>query len=647
MKKLNLFLSVVLISTSVFTYGCAKEKPQNKNAKESKISMAKKDDKESKILKAKKIFEIPDSFKDFHIESEKNENGMVTYNLIWHDEENDMTINVTMDRDENILSYNKIGERTDKDEFTLDKKIVEDEANKIVSKIDKNLLKSHKIKDVKFEIYRKTAYVIYERNINGIEFLGRTMDLELNLNDLSLNHFDSGSFYTLKDKDAPTAKDAIKREEALKKIEITNPVKLMYIPDYSKNMAKLFYTVDGDTFLDAKTGKSFNIRKIYDEVKEEAKDSTAKSAYLTEEEKKGIEEYNSLIKKEELRKKVAELIPNGSKIGNEEIRKSGENYFYDFSANTKNNTSVYFTLDAKDGSLTGYLFSTDSATGKVPSHDLAKQKAVQFKEKYAPKKSGIDMKNPTFEEYPKYLLLTFNELHDGIPIKDYGIQVGFEKSIFSSFNLKNFNGKFESKADIKSLEEAKKVFFDEENFKLLYVEDGGKLRLIYGYSDGENISAKDLKKHGSLGEFLNLEKSLFKSDLESLATYGYGFNEDRDVMEAAKIKDLLYFIEKEYRGDISYENFSENDVDRKFKDLKLDENLTRLSAIKIILMDKSIDYVERIDPSVFKTVGNLSGKDLSIYQIGRGFGLTKSENPKENIKIDEMLSMYYKSLMIR
>lgn len=117
--------------------------------------------------------------------------------------------------------------------------------------------------------------------------------------------------------------------------------------------------------------------------------------------------------------------------------------------------------------------------------DEAIKIAIEFKDKYAKKLVDFNYKDPNIYSDTSYTRIVYNQLKDEVPLVNYGVTVELtnDNKKVSTFNLMEYTGKFEDKDGIKSLDEAKKIYFDENSFKLLYMVKDNKLKPVYGYED--------------------------------------------------------------------------------------------------------------------------------------------------------------------
>lgn len=633
---LLIFSMLVGTSCSTMAKGGTTSKTANKNPKT----------EEEYILKAKEIFEISDDYTELDIESSSDSNRSEKYRFHWSREDGDDGINVSMDKEGNIISYNHYANRDNKIKDYVSREAIEEAAIKYLEKIDKNLVASHKVVSVDYDKYENTASVTFRRYVGDVPVIGTNLVIQIDLSDMSLAYFDSGLYYLVKD--GTVSKDAklIGLDPAKEKIEKVNPIILAYMSNrYGEdNTAKLNYMPKNEKYIDAVSGEAvdFNDSGIYYAESgmktEEAKDSGG----LTEVETKSVKEFKGLMKKEDLRKLVGDLIPKDSKIDRERITKA-DRYEYSFEARRKDRTA-YFSLDAKDGTLTNFNDIRDSKEKAAPKAEEAIKIAMAFKDKYAKKLVDFDYKDPNIYSDTSYTRIVYNQLKDEVPVVNYGVTVELtnDNKKVSSFNLTEYTGMFEDKDGIKSLDEAKKIYFDEDNFKLLYMVKDNKLKPVYGYEDLTPICARTLNKYSDLGEFINLEESKYKTDIEKLMDYKIGFMEDKDVLESATVKDLADIVEDGVKLLDQY-GYRRNDP---FKDLKMDKKLNRLDAIKIIFKLRGVN-LEGLDSKVFKEIDGLKGEDLVNFQMARSYGLTSENSAHTNINVDELLSIYYRSMNIR
>lgn len=636
-SMLLIFSMLVVTSCSTMAKVGKTPKNMNKNPKT----------EEDYILKAKKIFEISDDYTELDIESSKdNSNRSEKYRFHWSREDGDDGINVSMDREGNILNYNHYANRDNKIKDHVSREAIEKAALKYLEKIDKNLVGSHKVVSVDYDKYENTASVTFRRYVGDVPVIGTNLVIQIDLSDMSLAYFDSGLYYLVKDETVSKDAKLIGLDHAKEKIEKVNPIILAYMSNrYGEdNTAKLNYMPKNEKYIDAVSGEAvdFNDDGIYyregNMKTEEAKDS----AGLTEVEKKSVKEFQGLMKKEDLRKLVGDLIPKDSKIERERITKA-DRYEYSFEARRKDR-SAYFSLDAKDGTLTSFNDIRDAKEKPAPKVDEAIKIATEFKDKYAKKLVDFDFKDPNIYSDTYCTRIIYSQLKDEVPVVNYGVtvEINNDNKKVSGFNLREYTEKFEDKDGIKSIDEAKKIYFDEDNFKLLYMVKDNKLKPVYGYEDLTPIGARSLNKYSDLGEFINLEKSKYKSDLERLLEYKIGFMEDRDVLESATVKDLADIVEDGVKLLDQY-GYRRNDP---FKDLNMDKKLDRLDAIKIIFKLRGVN-LEGLDSKVFKDIDGLKGEDLVNFQMARSYGLTSENSAKTNINIDELLSIYYRLMSIR
>ena len=643
-RKTKFIFSMLLIFSMLVVTSCSTMAKVSKTSKN--INKNPKTEEEY-ILKAKEIFEISDDYTELDIETSKdNSNRSEKYRFHWSREDGDDGISVSMDKEGNIISYNHYANRDNKIKDHVSREAIEKAALKYLEKIDKNLVGSHKVVSVDYDKYENTASVTFRRYVGDVPVIGTNLVIQIDLSDMSLAYFDSGLYYLVKDETVSKDAKLIGLDPAKEKIEKINPIILAYISSrYGEdNTAKLNYMPKNEKYIDAVSGEAidFNESGIYyregDMKTEEAKDS----AGLTEMEKKSVKEFQGLMKKEDLRKLVGDLIPKDSKIERERITKA-DRYEYSFEARRKDR-SAYFSLDAKDGTLTSFNDIRDAKEKAAPKAEEAIKIAIEFKDKYAKKLVDFDYKDPNIYSDTYCTRIIYSQLKDEVPVVNYGVTVELnnDNKKVSAFSLREYTEKFEDKDGIKSLDEAKKIYFDENSFKLLYMVKDNKLKPVYGYEDLTPIGARSLNKYSDLGAFINLEKSKYKTDLERLLEYKIGFMEDRDVLDAAMVKDLADIVEDGVKLLDQYGYRSNNP----FKDLKMDKKLDRLDAIKIIFKLRGVN-LEGLDSKVFKEIDGLKGDDLVNFQMARSYGLTSENSAHTSINVDELLSIYYRSMNIR
>ena len=475
---------------------------------------------EQAILTVKSRIEIPD---DFDFDSDINSRGDITvYHFTWRND--DKFISVSVNDKGDIINLHYSGYESEDNSIRFSK-YSDDELKKIafeyIEKInsgwisdlvmDEGVVRSN-------DIYDSSAYVTFERKVNGIPFLGDSVRVSVSNRTGELLYINANWSYR---DEIPDVSNAMSADKAAEEFFKLSPLELVY--EQVEGKAVLYY-IPKDVWVNINAQKGGRINERYystnDTVAEEAAAdkvmSSASGGGLSESEIKNINEIANFLPEEKLIKIASSLKNTGLDKAKHKSTRYIRNVYHVYGneeAEEKKDYSAVLTFvfeSGTDGEYTGNV-TLNAKTGELISYYAYDYDAYSYGNEPLFKETDAQNKADSFvkEHFPTYFSKTKSEISGGerydytvryvrhennVPYKSNYLSVGVNSRTgkISSFN-KNWDDtiEFESPVGIMSVEEAQKLYEDKFGFELSYMLDfidseDGKPELCYtsGTDDG-------------------------------------------------------------------------------------------------------------------------------------------------------------------
>ncbi len=647
MKKLSLLLAfIIAISTVIpsISYG---ENNYNKKLEEN-------------IVKAKKLFGISSDYDQFNSNINSYEKN-TTFNLNWQDSSKKLNnINITMDIDGNIISfdsYPQIYKEPSRKLPKYTKEELEKKALDFIEKVSPDIRGSIKLQENKYPIYSNdTNYSFtFIRYVNDIKYNQNTVHI-------SLDKYtgETTNYYVNWDRniDFPKTNNVIKfdlAQEAFKEkigLKLIYKSKMKYRPidigledsDYYIAYSPLYYNQG----IDALTGEKVNIDYYSYGDKEMAADEGIGAAGLSPEEQGEVDKLKGLLDEEKAEDKMRQI-------------------------------------DAKSGELLSYYKSISYNENEKPTID--KEKSLEIAKAYLskqnPEKQGQlefieNQYQQTIEETKMYNFQFIRKI-DNAYVENDSVYVGVDavKGEVYSYSVEWFKGEFPSKANVISLEKAYDILWKEIGLELMYIksfdekEDASKIKLVYALNsekppiisavNGEllDYSGNPYSERQEIS-YSDIEESYAKDKIKTLAEYGVGFSEGKFLPNAEiKQSEYIYLLWKsnnQYRTDKPkeediYDEFIRMDYIEESEKAP-NKIVTKAEAVKYLIRMmglREVAEIKGIYGDIFKDGKSIS-EELKGY-INIAFGLniisgngTGNINPEYKLKRQDAASIIYNYL---
>lgn len=673
MKK----VSIILLAAMVFIGGMVPIRAYGENGYDKKV--------EEVIVKVKKLLNISNNYDTFTSNVGSYDGNMDIY-LNWVDSNEKLNnINIHVDIDGNIISYDSYSP-VNKEQSSKLPKYTKDEAQKLaikfITKIDSNIAGSIKLLPEKYSANTMDSGYRFNfgRYVNGIQFPQDSISITVNKYTGEIESYyanwDRKVNFPSPDKviNLEKGKEAYKTEIGIKPMYKTSSryiIKAGENDDYY-----LAYSVfETNKGIDAYTGKKVDISHYgpYYGVSENRKEDSANDAGLTPVEQKSVDKLSGLLDEKSVEKKARETlsIDSSYKLTGNHLYNNFKNpgeyiWVVDFQREISKDKYLYIStgLDAKTGEIINFnkTVEHDSDAKSKISRDKALDIAKEYIEKMQPNKMNeVELME---EQYSEYNSLNYNfrfiRKEGNIYVENDGIYIGVDgiTGDVNNYRLDWFKGKLPSGDKIISIDKAYEVLWDKIGLELMYIKtydytkSQGKdyeIKLVYMLNQDKPIIIS-----GETGEILDysgqpykdiepisykdIDNSYAKNKIITLAEYGIGFKGDEfKPKDKIKQKDFVYLLWKsmnQYRRD----DVKENDIYKEFissgymKDSEKNPNriVTKEEAVKYIIRVMKIDKIAEIEGiyiDIFKDDKDIS-KGLKGY-INIAYGLKIVSGDKE------------------
>lgn len=598
MKKLIVLLALILIFVNMsisISYG--------ESDFEAKLEEA--------VSKAKELFEISEKYDKFSSNINLYD-GDAKFNLRWSDTSEKLSdLNITMDIDGNLISYDKYPVDYDDSKNKLAKysrEQAEEIAMNFIKKVSADI-ESIKLSEdsYTYNLYDEDYMFVYTRYVNEIEYSGNRISVNVNKYTGEVTNY-----YIEWERQAefPTPKNTIDQDRAKEifkeKIGLKPVYKMKsnyYEPlenEDQKDRYYIAYTVlNTNQAIDAFTGERVNVDSYgllgNEMVQDEA--ATEVDAGITPEERVEIDKLKGILSEKEAEEKAREIlnIEEKYKLENQNLYKSyknAEDYIWDLYFINEEDKDARFDLsisiDAKTGQLLSFYKFKDYSEDKEKTikEDEALKLAKEYLDKQnKDKKDSLELVEDTYEymgsnNESKTHQFEFTRKEKDIYVEGDGIYIGVDAADgdIISYSMDWYKGDFPSKESIISIDKAYDILWEKIGLELNYVKiqkydteptieanKNNTVNLVYilnpdkppiidaNTGDILDYSGEPLIEKESIS-YSDIEDSYAKDKIETLAKYGIGF-EDGEFNPKQEIKqsEYIYLLWKsinQYRTDM-------------------------------------------------------------------------------------------------
>ncbi len=647
------------------------------------------DEVEKYFPKIKRIFDIGDEYEESHVfrNSGRSEESS---NISWTSGNDN--INVQIDLDGNIISYNKYS-GSDREEHARFAKISKEEAlenaKAMINKIDSSLLKKLEYEDREMMSDINNYHFMFVRKENDIPFNYNTVSVQVDNITGEIK-----SIYMNWDKDIklPNRDNLISKEEAYKLYKEGEGVELVYMlsNEDSKLEGNLLYTVeDKNKAIDAKTGKEIeNLNSMNGYFYYGLYGNKKK---VSSEDAKKLISSKEIISKDQASKELIEFadLDKSYTIEGSDLMKNelDESYSWEIQIHKQEGNSGYGTtvsVDAKTNEVLNFHnFTMNEEEESKYSEEESLEKAKEFlEEKVKDKYKQVEYAGSVmyqFEENIQNYSFRFNRVMDEVKIPQNGFSVSINSATgeIMDYNLMWNDIKVPSKEDLVEKEKAEEVLLGDKTLELNYIVDKAsiknkkkEIKLVYNLSDeenlfidaktGETVDSKDLFSFNSISErekeYEDIDKSYAKDQIKKLKEVGIylpgeNFNPKKGIIQ----KDFLYLLTNTkgyiapYQEDFIYEPYSIGDT-LKAGEKDPEKVITRGEAVKYIVrsfgQEKSANLGD-IYKSNYEDIDSMSKELKGYVAVAEGLGIFSGEGefrPDDNLTREEAAVIIYNIL---
>lgn len=597
MKKQVFLLALILIFTNMAPWT-----PYGQGEFDAKLEEA--------ISKGKELFEISEEYDKF--DSTVNlYDGDAKFNLRWSDTSEKLSdINITMDIEGNLISYNKYPLPYEDSKNKLPR-YSRDQAEEIAMNFIRRVspdIESIKLSEDTYtdNLYDEDYIFNYNRYVDEIEYSGNRISVNVNkytgeVTNYYLDWERQAEFPEPKDIiDKERGKDIFKDEIGLK------PVYKMKRDYYEplenqeeKDKYYIAYTLlNTDQAIDAFSGEIIYLDS-YGLLENEMPADEAlreEAAGITPEEREEIDKLKGILDMEEAEEKGREIlnIEEEYKLENQNLYKSYKNpedYIWDlyFTDGEEKDASydISISIDAKTGQLLSFYKFKDYNENKENTieEDQALKLAKEYLDKQnKDKKDSLELLEDRYgyggsDREIKTYDFNFIRKEKGIYVETDGIYIGVdaEDGDIISYSMDWYKGDFPSNESIISIDRAYDILWEKIGLELRYkkvqewdiepsieTNKDNIIRLVYTLNPDKptiidantaeilDYSGEPISERESIS-YSDIDTSYAKDKIETLAGYGIGFrggefNPDQEIKQAEYIY-LLWKSINQYRDD--------------------------------------------------------------------------------------------------
>ncbi len=435
-----------------------------------------------------------------------NSNDRIGWSLAWNDKDSKKEVNVQVDEDNFISSYNTYdytqngGKKIPK--YSREQALKT--AEQFVNRLNPKLLDKFKLNDTNIYEYNGGGYNLnYVRQENGIKFESDYINVSVNCYTGKVISYICN--YSKKTRFEDASK-VISLNQAQKAFAEKLGLKLVYNVKFDNDKCETYLSyVPKETkkYIDAVTGEvetSTNYRMYEDDLSSRAEkmavmdaSGTVSNVALTPDELEAVNDISNLITKETVDKKLRSIgnfnLDSSFKMTNAYLGKDWRNsnslawtltYTKVLDESKKLTREVQITVDAKSGDLIEFWTNYMPQAGAVPQKTPEQAKAIcedtlkaLMPDIYA--KVKYDDSNITYDSKPEnFYSFKYIRMENGIECPDNYISISYDNlsgNIDSFYTYWAKELKFADPKNIITVEEANKVLFNKIGFDIQYIPD--------------------------------------------------------------------------------------------------------------------------------------------------------------------------------
>ncbi|EPR09288.1 YcdB/YcdC domain-containing protein [Ruminiclostridium papyrosolvens] len=466
-----------------------------------------------------------------------NRNDQIVWSLAWSDEDSQKNVNVQVDEDNFISSYNTYDYMPN-----VDKKIPKyskEQAYKIaeqfVNSLNPKLMDEFKLNETNAYGYNGGYNINYIRQVNGIKFRSNYINLSVNSYTGKVISYTCNYSKNAKFEDASKI---ISLNQAQKSFAEKLGLKLVYNVKFENDKPETYLSYvpkATNKYIDAVTGEvetATNYRLYengassqYEKLAIMDAAGTVSNIALTPDELEAVNDISNLITKDTADKKLRSIsnfnLDSSFKLTNAYLGKDWRNsnslawtlaYTKVLDESKKLTRELQITVDAKTGALIEFWANYMSPTGAVPQKSVEQAKSIcdetlkalmpdiYTKVKYDDSYITYDSKPENSYRF-KYI-----RMENGVECPDNYISISYDNlsgNIDSFYTYWSKELKFADPKNVITVEEANKVLFNKIGYGIQYIPDD---------SDEADTAIEDYKlgiintKNAVLGYFTDNSK---------------------------------------------------------------------------------------------------------------------------------------------
>lgn len=433
-----------------------------------------------------------------------NQNGAIAWNLGWSNEEIQKYINVTIDENNLITSYNSYQYSSyEKKIPKYSKQQGQEIAEKFINNLDAKLLPQFKLVENNNNYYPsdREYYFNYVRQVNNINYTMNNISININMYTGEINNYNCGYSKNTTFEDATKI---ISLEQAKKAFIEKLGLKMVYNfkTDNEKTVPYLAYIPkDSNKYIDAITGEietaNNHYGPYYDGYMMSEKLSSAAggnvNVVLTPDEIDAIKGMSDIIPKEEADKKIRAIklfnLDNEFILSNSDLSKDWRNkdtlvwslrYTKLIDKDTKETREVQVSIDAKSGDIINFWSDYPSVEGAKPLKTKEEAKVIceailkdLIPSNYAKVKFD-DTEYNNYDQSQNQFTFRYVRVENGLECPNDYITIAYDNlsGNVNSVNSNWTNGvKFEDPKQTISIDKAYDVLFNKIGYNIQYIND--------------------------------------------------------------------------------------------------------------------------------------------------------------------------------
>lgn len=655
---------------------------------------------ESNIIRAKELFDIGDGYDKFN-SNISSYNGKTIFYLNWRDSKGLLKdINLSMDKDKNIISYN-IDLRDFNEKWKLpiySKEEAKKLAREFIDRVSPDIKNIKLWEDEESENLNQSFYNLrYIRYENQVPYYGNSIEIAVDK--------DTGlvtNYYVNWDRDIEfVPKTSIINQEQAKKIFKEKiglkPVYKIKIndsfmdEDYEVEYYLAYSLLDTNQGIDALSGERVRIN-YYRAYPEEMENSSDEVAGISPEEQIEIDKLKGILDEKRAVEIARELIQI-----NDDYELEGQNLYKDYKnpeayiwnmyfTNSKDSSNINISIDAKEGELLNFYRTKDHR--EEEKNKFNKEEALKLARDYLKiqiperekKLELIEDDNLWDQEADaKNYNFSFIRKEETIYVDDDRVYVSVDAidGEIISYSIDWYRGELPRIEKTIGIEKAYEILWDKIGLDLRYInrpdknldiDENKTMKLTYLLNPGKPVIIDavdgDLLDHSGKPyseieeiKYKDIEKSYARDKIRVLADYGIGLKGDsflpRENIKQSEYLYMLWRTKNQHRR----EEASEKEVYDYFinsgyileGEKDPDGSLSKIQAVKIIIRMMNLEEVAQIKDiysDIFLDKESITEDMKGYVNLAYGLGVIHGDGkgnlrPMYNLKREDGANIIY------